>query len=272
MGRPKKGGQITAAAATTIALMDLKIPANLIRTIIEDTEIHSLAGSIKEIGLITPPTIRMEEGKPVLVAGYRRYLAMVHLGWQNMPVVIMGGAAAKGDAVMLHENLYRADISPLDESRWVRDLMKASGLTQDLIARRLKKSAGWVSERLAIAEWPELLRNAIKTGGLPLGVAREFARCDDVNQLAVWIESAVEAGCSVRTAKYWLELWKNQQTQLSVCASAEIEPEYIPPVDDGLVVCEFCGERLRYEKTKFVRGCKDCIAAARENLANQDGE
>jgi hypothetical protein len=52
-------------------------------------EIHDLALSIRQRGLLTPPLVRRRpdaDGEFLLVAGHRRHAALVALGWETTPV------------------------------------------------------------------------------------------------------------------------------------------------------------------------------------------
>lgn len=81
-----------------------------------DKEPEDLIESIKEIGLINPPTVNQNYE---LVAGGRRYAAIKALGWKNIPVVIYQSATdertnLQEELVHLDENLIRLDLAKVE--------------------------------------------------------------------------------------------------------------------------------------------------------------
>jgi len=89
---------------------------------IAQEDVLELAMSIKRIGLLNPITVKKSDPavteKPyTLVAGYTRYRACSEqLGWEEIPIMI---TEQDTFVVMTEENLKRANLSPLQEAKWL---------------------------------------------------------------------------------------------------------------------------------------------------------
>ncbi|MFC5150009.1 ParB/RepB/Spo0J family partition protein [Streptomyces aureoversilis] len=80
-------------------------------------------------------------------------------------------------------NLHRADIPPMDEAKVVRDLVKIHG-SQGIVAKKLSKSGAWVSQRLALLELPDDLREKVESGELKVKDGRRIGRLPQEQQHA----------------------------------------------------------------------------------------
>ena len=89
-----------------------------------------LAGSLKEIGLQQPITIRVVEemvldgqltaGVPFLVAGRHRLEAAKSLGWTHIDCIEMDDDALKAELWEIAENLHRCDLSKEQRDEHIR--------------------------------------------------------------------------------------------------------------------------------------------------------
>ncbi|MFB6240822.1 MAG: ParB/RepB/Spo0J family partition protein, partial [Gemmatimonadota bacterium] len=72
-----------------------------------------------------------------IVAGERRYRALVELGRDSAPVVVRELTDRQMLVLALVENLQRENLSPLEEARGYRQLMRDFDLTQAQVAERV---------------------------------------------------------------------------------------------------------------------------------------
>jgi ParB family chromosome partitioning protein len=106
---------------------------------IEDAGLDELANSIREKGLLNPITVmrRATDGKYLLIAGQRRFLACTRIGLQTIPAIIRDNMNdTDATIISLIENVHRADMNPIDKARAYakiyekyRDLGKVSSET-----------------------------------------------------------------------------------------------------------------------------------------------
>ena len=79
--------------------------------------LDDLAASIKQSGLLQPPTVQeQDDGTYKIIMGQRRYLAVERLGWTKIPVLVVKNPLNTKDAKVasLSENLHRRDVNSTD--------------------------------------------------------------------------------------------------------------------------------------------------------------
>lgn len=81
------------------------------------TDVSELEKSIQTLGLIAPLVISNEN---VILAGARRYQAMLNLGFTETPVMIVNGNALEKELVSIDENLVRKDLSKIEVESHLR--------------------------------------------------------------------------------------------------------------------------------------------------------
>jgi ParB family chromosome partitioning protein len=75
------------------------------------TDVTELEKSISTLGLIAPLVISSDN---VILAGARRYQAMLNLGFMEAPVMIVNGGALEKELVSIDENLVRKDLTKIE--------------------------------------------------------------------------------------------------------------------------------------------------------------
>ncbi|MFB7493399.1 ParB/RepB/Spo0J family partition protein [Streptomyces sp. NPDC056161] len=95
----------------------------------------------------------------VVVDGSSRLAAAREAGLTHLSVMVDDDQGSDGHAILesaLVANIHRNDLDPLDEARALQRLLAIHG-SQVKLAKRLRKSQGWVSQRLALLNLtPEL--------------------------------------------------------------------------------------------------------------------
>jgi ParB/RepB/Spo0J family partition protein len=131
-----------------------------------------LAASIDAHGLAQPPTVRPVGDRFEIVAGERRCRAMRDvLGWAEIPCLVReldDGAAA---AIMLVENVQRADLDPVEEGRAYRSRMVRFGQSVAEVAELASVPARRVRERVALLELVDEVAELVAVRQLPLWAA-----------------------------------------------------------------------------------------------------
>lgn len=120
------------------------------------------------------PVIVVQEGELyLLVDGYLRVESLESLAHDTVEAVCI--ALDEVDALVLTWRLQRARRrSALEDSWLVRELVERHALSQNQVARRLQRSKGWISERLAILRvLPAEAQEAVRKGQIaPRGAMR----------------------------------------------------------------------------------------------------
>lgn len=169
---PIRGG----SAASTLR----EIPFDLIdagpndRQTFDRAALEELAASIAAHGLAQPPTLRPVGGRYEIVAGERRCRAMRDvLGWSGVHALVRDLDDETASAIMLAENVQRADLDPLEEARGYASRLERFGWTQAELARQANVPADRVRRRLALLALTPAVAHYVATRQLPLS----FAAC-----------------------------------------------------------------------------------------------
>ena len=155
----------TIASVVEIPLTQI-VPGDNDRTVFEPQALQALADSIQADGLMQPITVRplwsdvgTLFGKPdpgnvtyQIVAGERRFWAVNLLGWPTISAIVRELNDEQADALMLAENVHRADLNPMDEARAYHKRMSKHDWTIAQIAGKANVSTHRVSARLKLLD------------------------------------------------------------------------------------------------------------------------
>ena len=140
-------------------------------------DVHDLALDIKERGLLQPVIVspyteeqEAETGyKYRLIAGFRRFTAHRVIQEKRILCIIRPDMVDEAEARLLNltENTQRKDLNILQEARALTGL-RALGVGEFDIAKRLGKSRGWVQVRCILLKLPEELHQEAAAGLIKL--------------------------------------------------------------------------------------------------------
>ncbi|SNX88295.1 ParB family chromosome partitioning protein [Streptomyces sp. TLI_55] len=128
----------------------------------------------------------------VVVDGSSRLAAAREAGLTHLNVMVDDEQGEDGDAILesaLVANIHRNDLDPLDEARALQRLLSIHG-SQVKLAKRLHKSQGWVSQRLALLNLSPELQAVV--GEEPVELLRSVAKESHDRQEAVLQELKAE--------------------------------------------------------------------------------
>ncbi|MFF4761298.1 ParB/RepB/Spo0J family partition protein [Streptomyces sp. NPDC001292] len=112
----------------------------------------------------------------VVVDGSSRLAAAREAGLTHLNVMVDDEQGSDGDSILesaLVANIHRKDLDPLDEARALQRLLAIHG-SQVKLAKRLRKSQGWVSQRLALLNLSPELQAVV--GEEPVELLRSVAK------------------------------------------------------------------------------------------------
>ncbi len=145
----------------------------------DEEALGELAQSIKELGLLQPPTVYPEGDlhktiipkgmEYVVLCGERRVRACQKLGLKEIPCNVVPEPASEQEALQLAlvENLQREDLSIAEEAPAICSLVEG-GMKRAALAKALGKSPNYVGSRYAVAKHPEVLEAFLANGGKDL--------------------------------------------------------------------------------------------------------
>ena len=235
-------GNKETGVITEIGVQQIIEPVSPMRSDFDNEKISELAESIKKQGLINPITVRPVGDKFEIVAGHRRFKACVVAGIYTIPSVIRQMTDNEVFSMRAHENLFRDDVSPVDEALYIGKLVGEDESKIAEIADQLNRSVNWVEDRLNILTYPEYFLPELNAGKIKLGVAKALAEIGDDVYRHMFFNNAVRDGMTVWQAEYYLAQWKGGVFK----DSAEIiVPESNPNRSEPALIkqeCEKCGQ------------------------------
>lgn len=148
-----------------------------------NSEIETLASSIREHGLLQPILIRPLEHGFELVAGHRRYQACKSLRWRFIPCKIREMSDKQAYEIQLTENIQRKSMDPIEEAeafrRYVMDF-GWGGVSE--LARKIGRSEEYVSHRLQLLKLPDNIKEQIAQNRLNVSQAMELTTLSSSRQ------------------------------------------------------------------------------------------
>lgn len=131
------------------------------RLTFNETELQSLAESIKQHGIIQPLVLRRIGDKFEIIAGERRYKASVMAGLTTVPAVIMNIDDQKSAEVAIVENLQRKNLTAIEEAQSYKKLLDKGYLTQDELATKMGVTQPTIANKLRLLNLTEAAQQAL---------------------------------------------------------------------------------------------------------------
>ena len=196
-----------SAAETKLKISEIVPNPNQPRTHFNETELNELSESIREHGVLQPLLVRKHGAKYEIIAGERRYQASKLADLTEVPVIIKDVNDAEMLALALIENLQRSDLNPLEEAKGYRQLIDASGMTQDALSKAVSKSRSAITNSLRLLDLPEPVQQMIFDGKLTAGHARAILAVPYEDARVKLAERVVAEGLSVRATEHLAPLF-----------------------------------------------------------------
>ncbi len=168
------------------------------RTTFDEEAFTELAASIEASGLLQPIIVRPRNGSYELIAGERRWRAVVHLGWSKVPAVIKDVDDQTLLTLALIENLQRDALSPIDEASGYQRLGVEFKLPHAEIARMVGRNRSTVANLLRLLQLPPEVQAMVHAKSLSEGHARALLGLEDSERIIGFARDAIEQGWSVR--------------------------------------------------------------------------
>lgn len=196
-----------SGSETKLSIEDIVPNPNQPRTHFNETELNELSESIREHGVLQPLLVRKKGSKYEIIAGERRYQASKLADLTEVPVIIKDVDDQQMMALALIENLQRSDLNPLEEAKGYRQLIDASGMTQDALSKAVSKSRSAITNSLRLLDLPEPVQQLIFDGQLTAGHARAILAVPYEDARIKLAERVVKEGLSVRATEHLAPLF-----------------------------------------------------------------
>ena len=165
----------------------------------DDEALSELAGSIKELGIIQPITVRqLDNGKYQLITGERRYRAAQLAGLKTMPAYIRTADDQAMLELALVENIQREDLDAIEIAISYQRLIDECNLTQENLSERVGKKRSTVTNYMRLLRLPAEIQLGIRSCKLSMGHARALINVESAELQLDIFNQIVDDGLSVR--------------------------------------------------------------------------
>jgi ParB family chromosome partitioning protein len=229
-----------AGTALELKIADIERSPYQPRRDFSEEELFELSESLKNNGLVQPPTVRKNsEGKYELIAGERRIRAAQLAGWEKIRVTLVEADDLTAAAMTVSENLQRENLNPIEEAVSYRTLQDKFNLTQQQVAERVGKGRATVANSTRLLELPDEVRLLVASQTLSVGHAKVLLSVDGEKDRILLARECVNSQLTVRAL---------EKKVLRLTEPVDSKPRGQPDLPDNYV-------RNLSEKLKRHLGC-----------------
>lgn len=241
-----------------VPLDSISLNIDFTRTQYDPQKYQDLVTSIRQMGIIYPLiTMETPEGY-ILIAGYRRYNAAKEIGLPSVPCYCLKVGMDDAEILRLHENIFREDVSPIQEAIQLSRLEQTYHFTREKIAKLTGKSKGYVTQRIQILSWPQPLQEAVANGSVSYSVARELSMVTEGSELLRLLDMCVTGGATVRTVLSWVNQWKADEAERHLLLSKPNQSAPPDETDQPSLKCYLCSAELLQSGVVIIHLCPGC--------------
>ena len=178
------------------------------RSHFDEESLTELATSIRELGVISPITLRKnDDGTYLIIAGERRYRASKLIGLRTIPAYVKTAADEQVMEMALIENIQREDLNAIEIALTFYRLMEEYKLTQERLSERVGKKRTTIANYLRLLRLPAEIQMAIKDKKIDMGHARAILGISDPSAQLHLYELIVKNDFTVRKVEELVRLF-----------------------------------------------------------------
>ena len=182
-----------------IPISQIEANPNQPRRDFDQESLQELAQSIREIGIVSPITLRqISDDRFQIIAGERRWRASQIAGLQAIPAYIRTTNDENVMEMALVENIQREDLNAIEIALAYQHLLENTGMTQEKVAERVGKSRAAVANHLRLLKLPAQVQMALQKKEIDMGHARALLAIDSPSQQLRVFREIQKNGYSVR--------------------------------------------------------------------------
>jgi ParB family chromosome partitioning protein len=163
-----------------------------------ETEIASLAESLKAHDMLQPVLVRRLGNRWQLISGERRLRAAILAGWKQIPARVRQADDRLVAELAIVENLQRKDLNAIEKALSFRRYLEQHRCKQDDLAQRLKIDRSTVANLMRLLELPDVVQTEVQTGKISAGHARALLPLGDDRLQVEFSQRVQREGMSVR--------------------------------------------------------------------------
>lgn len=206
-------GHISTGGSSSITEVDLDLiiaNPNQPRAFFDEETLVELASSIRELGVISPITLRQnDDGTYLIIAGERRYRASKSIGLSTIPAYVKTAQDEQIMEMALIENIQREDLNAIEIALAFYRLMEEYKLTQERLSERVGKKRTTIANYLRLLRLPAEIQMGVKDKKIDMGHARAILGINDPSVQLKLYELILQNSYTVRKVedmvRYFLE-------------------------------------------------------------------
>jgi ParB family transcriptional regulator, chromosome partitioning protein len=192
------------------------------RTEFDEEALNELAGSIRELGIIQPITLRkLNDSKYQIISGERRYRAAKMVGLEKIPAYVRTADDQAMLELALVENIQREDLDAIEIAISYQRLMDECKLTQENMSDRVGKKRSTVANYLRLLKLPAEIQLGIRKSLVTMGHAKALINIDDTNDQLYIFEQIINESLSVRAVEELVRNLKEPKNDVEKAAKAK---------------------------------------------------
>ncbi len=207
----------------------------------EEAALEELAGSIRQLGIIQPITVRaLGEGRFEIISGERRLRAAKRAGLSRVPAYVREADTEAMLEMAIVENIQRADLNPVEVALGYHRLMEECGLTQEVVAKKVGKNRSTVANSLRLLRLPPPVLASLRDGTLTGGHARMLVSIEDPDAQLQLHRKIVADELSVRQVEALIREYRKRLDDAPASKAADEAAEAVTtPSRDALQIEQF---------------------------------
>jgi ParB family chromosome partitioning protein len=204
-------GNISTSGSSSISEVEMDLifaNPHQPRTHFDEDALTELATSIRELGVISPITLRKNDDKSYLIiAGERRFRAAKLVGLKSIPAYVKTAADEQVMEMALIENIQREDLNAIEIALTFYRLMEEYKLTQERLSERVGKKRTTIANYLRLLRLPAEIQMGIKDKKIDMGHARAILGISDPAVQLHLYESIIKGDYTVRKVEELVRLY-----------------------------------------------------------------
>ncbi len=249
-----------------VALDKIDEPRGSVRLEISAESIEELGENIKEQGLFNPILLRVNGKRFEIVAGHRRFMAFKYLKWKSIPSKVGHMDDLTVALARAAENIFREDISPIEEGAIYLDLSSEHKMSYDEISKRMRKPVSRIRRRMDLMRMPTCLQKAIHRKDITATVGEELWGFGDEGKIEYYLSFAIDNGATKEVVKGWRRDYERDKRLKD--ESGERGESPLNPMEPKkfYTSCDICLEALEIGSETLIRACKECAKKVKDAL------
>lgn len=256
------------------------------RSQMSDEKLDELVASIRSHGLIQPITLRpvcrvngsdelvvhpkgyctvsSHDTRYEVVAGHRRFKACKRADMATIPSIVHGYSDEEVDGVRMHENLYREDVNPVDEARYIRLMIDKHGMKPSDLAKATGKSQTYLQARYDLLDYPDYLVAEVEAEHISLSAAHWLVKIEDEIVRKEYCRFAMLGGITAKRAEAWYRSWLlgNLPRDSALYVPSPGLPNVAPLILE--MPCVLCAHKDDIQKMSMQYAHLECVRAVED--------